>query len=72
MLWAHHEKIVVVDQIYAFVGGIDLCYGRYLIEIFNWFIVIKIKKGQLMSLFLLSINIPQILGGIITTTISRT
>jgi phospholipase D1/2 len=28
LLWAHHEKLVVVDQIYAFVGGIDLCYGR--------------------------------------------
>ncbi|KAL1509537.1 hypothetical protein ABEB36_004252 [Hypothenemus hampei] len=28
-LWAHHEKIVVVDQTYAFVGGIDLCYGRW-------------------------------------------
>jgi phospholipase D1/2 len=28
-LWAHHEKIVVVDQSYAFVGGIDLCYGRW-------------------------------------------
>lgn len=28
-LWAHHEKMVVVDQNYAFVGGIDLCYGRW-------------------------------------------
>ncbi|XP_071452786.1 phospholipase D1 [Hetaerina americana] len=28
-LWAHHEKIVVVDQSIAFVGGIDLCYGRW-------------------------------------------
>jgi len=28
-LWAHHEKLVVVDQSYAFVGGIDLCYGRW-------------------------------------------
>ncbi|XP_072377195.1 phospholipase D1 [Diabrotica undecimpunctata] len=28
-LWAHHEKMVVVDQTYAFVGGIDLCYGRW-------------------------------------------
>jgi phospholipase D1/2 len=28
-LWAHHEKLVIVDQMYAFVGGIDLCYGRY-------------------------------------------
>lgn len=27
--WAHHEKIVVVDQTYAFLGGIDLCYGRW-------------------------------------------
>ncbi|KAF5292508.1 hypothetical protein FQR65_LT01653 [Abscondita terminalis] len=29
LLWAHHEKIVVVDQTIAFVGGIDLCYGRW-------------------------------------------
>ncbi|KAJ1525142.1 hypothetical protein ONE63_009978 [Megalurothrips usitatus] len=28
-LWAHHEKVVVIDQTYAFVGGIDLCYGRW-------------------------------------------
>ncbi|CDW58921.1 phospholipase D1, partial [Trichuris trichiura] len=28
-LWAHHEKIVVIDQNIAFVGGIDLCYGRW-------------------------------------------
>ncbi|XP_031782606.1 phospholipase D2 isoform X2 [Nasonia vitripennis] len=28
-LWAHHEKIVVVDQSVAFLGGIDLCYGRW-------------------------------------------
>ncbi|CAH0561123.1 unnamed protein product [Brassicogethes aeneus] len=29
LLWAHHEKLVVVDQNVAFVGGIDLCYGRW-------------------------------------------
>ncbi|CAO1442602.1 unnamed protein product [Diamesa serratosioi] len=28
-LWAHHEKLVCIDQTYAFVGGIDLCYGRW-------------------------------------------
>ncbi|KAH1027619.1 hypothetical protein HUJ05_001096 [Dendroctonus ponderosae] len=28
-LWAHHEKTVVIDQTYAFLGGIDLCYGRW-------------------------------------------
>merc|ERR1719195_936271 len=28
-LWAHHEKLVIVDQRIAFVGGIDLCYGRW-------------------------------------------
>lgn len=27
--WAHHEKICVVDYNLAFLGGIDLCYGRY-------------------------------------------
>ena len=26
---SHHEKIVVVDQQVAFVGGLDLCLGRY-------------------------------------------
>ncbi|KAH0956339.1 hypothetical protein HN011_008543 [Eciton burchellii] len=29
LLWAHHEKIVVIDQSLAFLGGIDLCYGRW-------------------------------------------
>ncbi|KAJ1657236.1 hypothetical protein IWQ61_003335 [Dispira simplex] len=27
--WAHHEKIVVVDSNVAFLGGLDLCYGRF-------------------------------------------
>uniref|UniRef100_A0A915B7M1 Phospholipase n=3 Tax=Parascaris univalens TaxID=6257 RepID=A0A915B7M1_PARUN len=27
--WAHHEKLVIVDQLIAFVGGVDLCYGRW-------------------------------------------
>ena len=27
--WAHHEKLVIIDQSTAFVGGIDLCIGRY-------------------------------------------
>ena len=29
LLWSHHEKLVIVDQSYAFVGGIDLCFGRW-------------------------------------------
>lgn len=28
-LWSHHQKFVVVDESVAYVGGIDLCYGRY-------------------------------------------
>uniref|UniRef100_A0A8C8S4N7 phospholipase D n=1 Tax=Pelusios castaneus TaxID=367368 RepID=A0A8C8S4N7_9SAUR len=28
-LWAHHEKLVVVDQCVAFLGGLDLAYGRW-------------------------------------------
>ncbi|KAK6463764.1 phospholipase D [Scheffersomyces coipomensis] len=27
--WAHHEKICVIDSTVAYVGGIDMCYGRY-------------------------------------------
>ncbi|KAG9129798.1 hypothetical protein Leryth_016007 [Lithospermum erythrorhizon] len=28
-LWSHHEKIVVVDHRVCFIGGLDLCFGRY-------------------------------------------
>ena len=29
LLWSHHEKLVIIDQRIAFVGGLDLCWGRY-------------------------------------------
>ena len=28
-IWSHHEKVAVVDRCVAFVGGIDLAFGRY-------------------------------------------
>lgn len=27
--WAHHEKLLVIDQMVCFLGGVDLCYGRW-------------------------------------------
>jgi phospholipase D1/2 len=27
--WAHHEKFIVVDYKMAFIGGLDLCFGRW-------------------------------------------
>jgi phospholipase D1/2 len=27
--WAHHEKFVVIDYALAFIGGLDICYGRW-------------------------------------------
>lgn len=29
LFYAHHEKICVVDNQVAFIGGIDLCFGRW-------------------------------------------
>ncbi|KAL0074116.1 hypothetical protein J3Q64DRAFT_1735116 [Phycomyces blakesleeanus] len=29
LFWSHHEKMVVVDNRIAFIGGLDLCWGRY-------------------------------------------
>lgn len=28
-LWSHHDKIVIVDNKICFIGGLDLCFGRY-------------------------------------------
>lgn len=28
-MWAHHEKFIVIDYDLAFIGGIDLCFGRW-------------------------------------------
>jgi len=27
--YSHHQKFVVIDRCLAFLGGVDLCYGRY-------------------------------------------
>ncbi|KAJ3834088.1 phospholipase D [Lentinula raphanica] len=27
--WSHHEKVVIVDNHYAAIGGLDLCFGRW-------------------------------------------
>lgn len=29
LYWAHHEKACIVDGSIAFMGGLDLCYGRW-------------------------------------------
>ncbi|XP_071943012.1 phospholipase D1-like [Antedon mediterranea] len=29
ILWAHHEKLVAIDQHVAYLGGLDICYGRW-------------------------------------------
>ncbi|GAU29391.1 hypothetical protein TSUD_31980 [Trifolium subterraneum] len=28
-LWSHHEKLVIIDYKVCFLGGLDLCFGRY-------------------------------------------
>ncbi|KAI1335858.1 phospholipase D/nuclease [Xylariaceae sp. FL0016] len=29
LYWAHHEKLCVVDRQLAFMGGLDMCFGRW-------------------------------------------
>lgn len=29
LYWAHHEKLCLTDGRLAFMGGLDLCYGRW-------------------------------------------
>jgi phospholipase D1/2 len=29
LYWAHHEKLCIIDGHIAFMGGLDLCYGRW-------------------------------------------
>ncbi|KAL4937712.1 hypothetical protein BDV06DRAFT_232383 [Aspergillus oleicola] len=29
LFWAHHDKLVIVDQTVAFMGGLDLSFGRW-------------------------------------------
>ncbi|KKA29605.1 hypothetical protein TD95_000713 [Thielaviopsis punctulata] len=29
LYWAHHEKFIVIDYKMAFIGGLDLCFGRW-------------------------------------------
>lgn len=29
LYWAHHEKLCLIDHKIAFMGGLDLCYGRW-------------------------------------------
>ena len=29
LFWAHHEKLCLIDKKVAFMGGLDLCYGRW-------------------------------------------
>ncbi|KAK3115484.1 hypothetical protein LTR53_005141 [Teratosphaeriaceae sp. CCFEE 6253] len=29
LYWAHHEKLCLIDGVTAFMGGLDMCFGRY-------------------------------------------
>ncbi|KAI1319331.1 phospholipase D/nuclease [Xylariaceae sp. FL0255] len=29
LYWAHHEKLCIIDRRIAFMGGLDLCFGRW-------------------------------------------
>ena len=29
LFWSNHEKLIIIDKIIGYVGGFDLCWGRY-------------------------------------------
>lgn len=29
LFWSHHQKVIVVDNTWACIGGLDLCFGRW-------------------------------------------
>lgn len=29
IMWSHHDKFLVIDQLIGFIGGTDLCFGRW-------------------------------------------
>lgn len=29
LYWAHHEKLCIIDRTIAFMGGLDMCFGRW-------------------------------------------
>jgi hypothetical protein len=49
ILWSHHQKFVVIDQQLAFVGGLDICLGRYALFCFcpGCSIALHVPKGLL-------------------------
>lgn len=28
-LWSHHAKLCIIDQQIVFIGGLDICFGRW-------------------------------------------
>lgn len=44
LLGSHHEKLVIIDQKIGFVGGLDLCWGRF--DNNTFFPSPKIKKEK--------------------------
>lgn len=47
-MWSHHEKSVVIDQRICYLGGIDLCYGRFDNE--NYWLKEPVKGGSGLGL----------------------
>uniref|UniRef100_A0A671XSM5 Phospholipase n=1 Tax=Sparus aurata TaxID=8175 RepID=A0A671XSM5_SPAAU len=58
-LWAHHEKMVAIDQTVAFVGGIDLAFGRWDDSDYR-LTDLGLKEMANGNMFLLVISLPRL------------
>lgn len=43
LLYSHHEKSIVIDQSIVFMGGVDLCFGRWDDDQHRFFKLLKIN-----------------------------
>jgi phospholipase D1/2 len=57
LLWSHHDKCVIIDQSVAFMGGIDLCFGRWDDDLHRYLVWVPVDLLILKGVLLMQLHI---------------